>query len=256
MYKYIILTAGVLFLAALPSSWLESDPSQIDPPYNVGERLDFKVYLGFIFGGNAHMSVKAIEEIDGQPCYKILSEARSTPMVDMFYKVRDQITSWRDVRSGFSRRYVKRLREGKWKDDKRVEYKPESGLALLYKGSKEQPDTMELNGLVQDVLSAFYHVRAQNLEVGCSIWIDVHDINKRYDLEVKVLRKERINVPAGTFDCFVVEPLLMTSGIFRREGDMQIWLTDDEYKLPVMMRSKLYFGSVWAKLSGYKLGDR
>ncbi len=256
MRDYIVLTLGVLLLTALPLSRLSGDPSQSEAPYRVGERLDFKVYLGLILGGKAHMSVEAVEDVDGRPCLKIVSEARSTRTVDMFYKVRDRITSWRDTSGGFSRRYKKHLREGKWKDDKLVEYKPEAGIALLHKGSGEQPDTLELDGLVQDVLSAFYHVRTQELKVGHSIWIDVHDINKRYDLEVLVRRREKIKVPAGKFDCFVVEPLLKTSGIFRREGDMQIWLSADEHKLPVMMRSRLYFGSVWAKLTGYRLGDQ
>ena len=239
---------------AIKPIYLPAETAPDKMPYQVGERLDFKVYLGFVLGGDAHMSVEEIELIDGRPCYKIVSEARSTPTVDLFYKVRDRIVSWRDVSGNFSRRYDKHLREGHWKDDKRVEYKPENGITLLYKGSNEQADTMKLDGLVQDVLSAFYYVRTKDLEVGKSIWIDVHDIDKRYDLEVQVIRKERLNVPAGKFDCFVVEPLLMSSGIFRREGDMQIWISDDENKLPVMMRSKLYFGSVWAKLERYRLG--
>ena len=75
-------------------------------------------------------------------------------------------------------------------------------------------------------------------------------------LEVKVLRREKLDVPAGVFDCFVIEPRLMTAGIFRREGKMQIWLSADKHKLPVMMRSKLYFGSVWAKLEGFTLGNK
>ena len=202
------------------------------------------------------MEVASIEEVDGHPCYQIVSEARSTPTVDMFYKVRDRIVSWRDAEGGFSRLYTKKLREGSWRANKRVEYKPEQDLALLFDFKKDRLDSLELKGHVQDVLSAFYHVRGMELKVGKSVWLDVHDINKRYDLEVEVLRKERIDVPAGEFDCFVVEPKLMSSGIFRREGKMQIWISDDEYRLPVIMRSKLYFGSVWAKLTGYSLGDK
>ena len=255
MLKWIFwyFVAAALLFKIADKSICFADPRIF--PFQVGERLDFKVYLGIVLGGDAHMSVTEIEKIDGQPCYKIVSEARSTPTVDMFYKVRDRIVSWRDIYGNFSRRYDKRLREGNWKEDKRVDYQPEKGLALLYKRTDDQePDSMQLDGLVQDVLSAFYYVRTKELEVGKSIWVDVHDINKRYDLEVQVLRKETIEVPAGEFNCFVVEPLLMSSGLFRREGDMQIWLSDDEHKLPIMMRSKLYFGSVWAKLSGFRLG--
>ncbi len=201
------------------------------------------------------MSINSIEEIDGYPCYRIVSEARSTKMVDLFYKVRDRIVSWRDVEGGFTRLYDKRIREGRYKASRRVEYKPEDGIAYYYRNNSETADTLKIDGLVYDVLSAFYQVRLYDLEVGNSIWLDVHDIDKQYRLEIVVLRKEKIKVPAGEFDCFVVEPKLMSSGIFRREGKMQIWLSDDEYKMPVIMRSKLYFGSVWAKLVSYRLSD-
>ncbi|MDP8237659.1 MAG: DUF3108 domain-containing protein [Candidatus Hatepunaea meridiana] len=230
------------------------DTTSTNFPFRVGEKLHFKVYLGVILGGYSTMSVQSISEIDGHPCYEIVSVAKSRPAVDTFYKVRDRIVSWRDVKGGFSRRYEKHLHEGGYRAKKVVEYKPEEGLAYLYEGSKEIPDTLAINGLVQDVFSAFYYLRSKDLKVGNSVWIDVHDIRKQYKLEVLVLRKERIKVPAGKFNCFVIEPKLMSSGIFRREGKMQIWISDDENRLPVIMRSKLYFGSVWAKLTGYSLG--
>ena len=259
MYKHIknifpILLFGIIVIL-FPTTQLLSNPTFEDLPFKVGEKLNFKVYLGFIFGGNATMSVKSIEEVNGYPCYQIVSEARSTRTIDTFYKVRDRITSWLDVQGRFSRRYEKILREGRYRTYKRVGYAPEKGRALLYRKSSELPDTLDINGLVLDILSAFYQVRIEDLKVGKSVWIDVHDIKKRYDLEVEVLRKERLKVPAGEFDCFVLEPRLQTAGIFRREGRMQIWLSDDEHKLPVMMRSKLYFGSVWAKLESFTLGD-
>ncbi|MFC2150535.1 DUF3108 domain-containing protein [Calditrichota bacterium] len=225
-------------------------------PIQVGERLDFKVYFEFVLGGDASMSVKKIEKIDGHDCFHFVSEAHSTRTVDMFYKVRDKVESWQDIDEGVSRRYVKHLREGRHKDDKRVEYNPEEAGALVYKGENDgEPDTVKIEGNIQDVLSAFYDVRRYDLEIGKSVNISVHDIDKQYVLEVQVLRKETITVPAGEFECFVVEPLLMSSGIFRKEGNLQIWLTADEYKMPVLMRSKLYFGSVWAKLVGYRRGE-
>lgn len=201
------------------------------------------------------MSVESVEQIDGHDCLKIVSEAKSTRTVDRMYKVRDRIETWRDVEGQFSRRYTKRLREGKWKDDKRVEYNPEAGFSCLYRGEGAMPDTQSLDMQVQDVMSAFYEVRQHNLEVGRSVFFELHDIDKRYRLEVKVLRKETIEVPAGKFDCIVVEPLLQSSGIFRREGSVQIWLSDDQYKMPVLMQSRLYFGRVWAKLVGFRRGE-
>lgn len=230
--------------------------TEIDTPaFSIGEQLNFKIYFEFILGGVAVMEVAGVEEIDSSKCFKIVSRARSNRTVDMFYKVRDQITCWRDIDGGFSRRYVKNLREGKYRDNKWVDYKPDSALAYLYRDNSEHAETLSVEGSVQDVLSAFYEMRTRPLEVGKSVFIDVHDINKQYKLEVKVIRRERIQVPAGEFTCLVIEPGLMSSGIFRKEGKMQIWVTDDQYHMPVLMKSKLYFGAVWAKLSEYTRGN-
>jgi len=108
---------------------------------------------------------------------------------------------------------------------------------------------------VQDVLSAFYFIRTQDLKVGKSLFVDNHTDKKNYPLEVKVLRKERVKVPAGTFNCVVVEPILKASGIFKQKGSLTVWLTDDEIKMPVLMKSKVIVGSISTELTNYRLGE-
>ncbi len=225
-----------------------------DLPFKIGERLNFKIYFEFVLGGEARMEVEAVETVNGYPCLRIVSEAKSTRTVDNFYKVRDKIITWRDVESGYSRKYVKVTREGKYKDDKKVEYFPEVNRVALTRKADALPEMLILDKPVHDVLAAFYQVRLYDLEVGKPVFIDMHDIDKQYPLEVRVHRKERIEVPAGTFDCVVVEPLLQSSGIFRKEGSLQIWLTDDEFHMPIQMQSQLYFGRVWAKSTEFKRG--
>ena len=60
---------------------------------------------------------------------------------------------------------------------------------------------------------------------------------------------------AGSFDCIVVEPLLQSVGVFKHEGKLKVWLTDDRLKMPVLMKSKVLVGSVSAELTDYQLGD-
>jgi len=78
-----------------------------------------------------------------------------------------------------------------------------------------------------------------------SVWVypEIDD-----DIEIKVLRKERIELPMGMVDTIVVEPLLKSEGVFRSRGTMNIWFTDDENLIPVMMRSKIFIGSIYASL--------
>jgi hypothetical protein len=55
-------------------------------------------------------------------------------------------------------------------------------------------------------------------------------------------------VGAGAFDCLVVEPVLKYSGIFENKGKLTVWVTDDQRRIPVLMRSKILIGAISAVL--------
>jgi hypothetical protein len=106
---------------------------------------------------------------------------------------------------------------------------------------------------VQDVLSALYFVRTLPLEVGQSIAIANHIDGKNYPLVVKVHGRERVKVDAGEFDCLVVEPILRGPGVFTQKGRLTVWLTDDDVRMPVLMKSKVVIGHVAAILKSYEV---
>ena len=60
---------------------------------------------------------------------------------------------------------------------------------------------------------------------------------------------------AGTFDCLVVEPITKSVGLFKHEGRLKVWLTDDHLRMPVLMKSKVVVGSITAELINYELGE-
>jgi len=219
--------------------------------FGVGERLVFSVGYGPIKAGTAVMEIPEIVKLNGRRCYHIVSTAKSNKFFSVFFKVEDKVESFMDIHALFSLRYDKHLREGKFKADVSMIFDQENHLAIYNSGR----DTFEVAEYTQDVLSAFYFVRTQELTVGKSIFVDNHTDKKNYPLEVKVLRKERVKVEAGEFDCVVVEPILQTPGIFKQKGSLTIWLTDDEVKMPVLMKSKVIIGSISTELISYKLGE-
>ena len=100
-----------------------------------------------------------------------------------------------------------------------------------------------------------YYVRTQNLQIGESLYFDSFADGKLYTLEVKIIKKETVSVKAGTFDCIVVEPLMQAVGVFKHQGNLTVWLTDDRLKMPVLMKSKVLVGSITAELTEYELGE-
>jgi hypothetical protein len=219
--------------------------------FGVGERFEFSVGYGMIKAGTAVMEIPEIAKLNGKKCYHIVSSAQSNKFFSVFFKVDDRVESFMDVFQLYSHRFDKHLREGTFKADISMVFDQENHLAI-YNNSQ---DTFSVPAYVQDVLSAFYFVRTQDLKVGQSIFVDNHTDKKNYPLEVKVLRKEKVKVPAGTFDCLVVEPILKASGIFQQKGSLTVWLTDDEIKMPVLMKSKVVIGSISTQLTNYKLGE-
>ena len=56
---------------------------------------------------------------------------------------------------------------------------------------------------------------------------------------------------AGTFKCLIIEPLAREGGLFKSEGKVLLWLSDDDRKIPVKVSTKVLIGSISAELREY-----
>jgi len=217
--------------------------------FEVGEIFTFEVGYGPINAGWATLEVKDTTLVDGYPCYRITSSANSNKFFSAFYKVRDRAESNMDMNGLFTRRFEKHLREGSYRQDRVVRFDYINKVAVCTsKGETQIPCN------IQDILSSLYYLRTKDLKIGEAYHIDNYADGKVYPLQINVYRKETIKVGAGEFECFVVEPIMRTTGIFKHEGRLLVWLSADEYKIPVLMKSKVLVGSISARLKSYRLG--
>ena len=217
--------------------------------FGVGEKLKFDINYGFINAGYATMEVKRLIEYESRPCYLIETTANSNSFFSTFYKVRDRIESVVDAMGMFSWRFEKNLREGGYSADRMYSFDQRNHFAH-YKG-----DTLAVPPFTQDAISTLYYARTQPMEVGKSIYMSSFVDGEQYELEVRIIKRETISVKAGTFDCLVVEPMTNSVGVFKNEGRLTVWLTDDYLKMPVLMKSKILVGSISAELTDYELGE-
>jgi len=101
-----------------------------------------------------------------------------------------------------------------------------------------------------DIITGFFFLRNQSLEVGKTVVLPLYDSNTYSPTEVTILRKERVTLSGfKDVDTLVIQPLLRTDGFFRQTGDLLVWLTDDLFKVPVKMETTVpYLGKVTAEL--------
>ncbi len=214
--------------------------------WGVGEKLVYSVKYFMVVAGKGVLEVKGIEERRGRDAYYIEATAKTTPFFDNFHRVRDRIMSYMDASGLFSWQYKKKLEEGDYRANAHIKFYHEKGKAVKHNGKE-----FEVPAFTQDVLSELYYYRTFDLSRGKNkeVYIDVcSDEGKAYEILVKKLRYERVSVDAGEFDCVVVQPHLKYEGIFRQKGDVVIWLTDDKYKIPVLVKSKIVIGTIDAVL--------
>jgi hypothetical protein len=216
--------------------------------FKVGEKLTFDVKYGFVTAGVATMEIPRTKKIAGRDVFQITFQVISVPSFDWFYKVRDRYESYMDYEGLFPWRFEQHIREGGYSRDFSAFFDQRNGKAKTTEGDYEIPK------YVNDIVSAFYLARTfnySNMKKGDRIHLENFYKDKVYPLDVLYHGKERVSVAAGTFDCFIVEPLVKEGGLFKSEGNILVWLTDDNIKVPVKVKTKVVIGSIDAELTSY-----
>jgi hypothetical protein len=99
-------------------------------------------------------------------------------------------------------------------------------------------------GQIQDLLSAIYFLRTQRLTVGKSFEVLVTDSGRLYNVPVQVVEKKRKKTVLGTVETVRVDPQVFgTQGMVSGEGQMSVWLTNDNRHIPVSARIKTKYGT-------------
>jgi hypothetical protein len=214
---------------------------------SISERLNFDIFWMGIFVG-----VSQLETAHDGETFIIRSETHSGELLSTFYKVEDYVES--RIVDGRVATFKIRQREGKYRSNKEVIFNPDNKTVTyidhLKNKKKEHPMT---ESALWDVISAFYYVRTQPLIVGQTVYLNVFDSNKFLTVEVYVLAKEKVSLSDGRkVDTVKIRPVLKSDGIFRKKGDILIWLTDDTKRTPVRVETEVPVGKVVAQLKDFK----
>jgi len=157
-----------------------------------------------------------------------------------------------DINGYFSYKFKKNLKEGSYIEKRTHFYFPEQGFTIYNKYLRKKKIwkdyKFDIPANTHDVLSAFYKSRMMNLKVGKPAEINVTVDGESHVAKIIVHRKEKIKTIFGRKECLVIEPLLKGESLFKQTGRIQVWVTNDEYKIPVKLESKVIFGSFKAIL--------
>jgi hypothetical protein len=208
-------------------------------PFGVGERLEYDVKYG-IAGtvGKGVLEVAGIDTIRGRPSYHLDFTLKGGVL---WAKVDDRMQSWLDVSRLVSHRFDQDQDEVGYERHRIIDFFPSRGVW-------ERVDVEETGELATDRplddISFLYFVRTLPLEVGETYTIPRYWKDEGNPVTVKVLRRETVKLPAGTFSVIVVRPIIKTKGLFSEGGEAEVYFTDDDRRLLVQLKSKVSFGTL------------
>ncbi len=213
-------------------------------PFAVGERLVYDVKFGAIKVGQGSMEVLDTVTLRGRPAWHTRFRVRGGIP---FYRVDDVLESWIDRAAFSSLRFVQDFDEGGRERERRYEIFPERAMFQ----ENDKPEEASVSNPLDDG-SFLYFIRTIPLEVGKTYEFHRYFRPDRNPVVVKVVGRERISVPAGTYATIVIQPIIKSKGIFSENGQARIWLSDDANRIMVQMKSRTKIGSLNLYLQSHR----
>ncbi len=223
-------------------------------PWGPGERAEYELSTG-VFGnvGRGFLQVPGIEAVRGHDTYHIELGVSGSVLFGAF-KLEDRFQTWMDVNTLVARRFQKNQIEDDFVRNRTYDFYPEN---LTWHWVERNRSGFLPSSEPLDEVSMLFLVRTLPLRVG-----DTYTLNRYFKSEdnpvvIKVVRKERVKVPAGEFDTIVVRPIIKTDGIFGEESQLEVYFSDDERRILVMMDSKApWVRSLHLRLTSYRPGQK
>lgn len=244
--KKIFSLFGILFFALSFSQQLDN----IQP----GEVLHYRIHYGVLNAGTATLTAVK-RNYQGQPHFYVKGYGKTTGAVRAFFKVEDHYESYINIRSGLPSFYVRNVHEGGYTQHLETVFNHSNNTLLLT--DKEKNTTRSLRSVkgVQDMLSAFYHLRsldAADLRVGSvkklNIWID----DELFPFQLRVVGTENVKTKFGTINCLKIVPQVMSGRVFRDKEGVTLWVSNDRNYVPIAIKAELAVGSLKASIESYK----
>jgi len=232
---------SLALLAALGFDLSSSDPGPL--PYAPGETLTYNLTWKIFPAGVLVATLQKAGEGQGD-AYEIRATARSQGFVSLLFNLEDTFQSVFDPNSGCSRQIFKKVNEGRRHRETRIVFDSARKLAVLDEHDPTKPGSPpkhvenETPACVLDLVTAFYYVRRQPLAVGQQIRVPINDGAATHEVSVAVQAREELQTPLGRRLAFRVEPTVF-GGLYKRQGRMLIWFSDDVQRLPLRIKAIL-----------------
>lgn len=246
----LIILSGLL--VGMTSSTTIFYPKAQHSSFKSGEELRYRISYGLMDAGEAILTVNetTVKGANGRPLYHVKGVGRTLGAFNWFYKVDDTYESYIDKTGAFPWHFVRNVNEGGHKLNQKYTFKQD-----VQKVHDQDGKSYQVPLGIKDMISSFYFARTldfDHMKKGDISEFQVFMDGEIWPLKIKYMGKETIKLRDGKFKCLKFVPVVQEGRYFKSEEDVQFWVTDDENRIPVLIKAKIAVGSVKMHLVEWK----
>jgi hypothetical protein len=209
-----------------------------------GEKLVYSAGFRLFTAGEA-IFISQEDFLDDEPILLITSTIKTNSFLSRFYKINDMIKVWSNRDDLSLIKIEKEVNQGSY----HIDYSAHISDDLRLISDKK---TLQLESKAYDLISAIFMLRKKALTYGDSYKFSIVGNGTIQKVNVMVGEIEKVSVPAGNFDTRKIIPI-SDAGVplFKHDGQMKVWYSDDDRHIPVKMEQKTNVGTLILKLKEY-----
>lgn len=249
--------SATLFLFALAAMSPRPLRAASFAAFTDGETFTYRVSWGiFMRAGEITIAAQAEKDERGAEVFHITTNTATRGIVRGFYAYNNRAEAMINPHTGRLAMMREKGSDGKRNTDTETTFDYTRNIAAhLDRVRPERTQEVPIPpGDPIDLISALVQTRDWNLKPGEKRDVLVNFSDEFYALSIYADHYEDVRTPSGTYRTLALIPRMEQNpkGIFKRGGEIKVWISQTGQKLPVKMQLKLRFGSATLLLAKYQ----
>ena len=220
-----------------------------DLAYKPGEHFKFRIHYGFFNAGYATLDLST-GRFKGKKLYHAVGKGWTVGMSRWFMKIKDRYESYFDSTNA-PHRFVRKVDEGGYIIDRELHFDKNNQEVLVIDEKENTAKTYATPQQIFDMVSVFYYLRnydTTGMKVGDKISVDMFFDNEVYPFKLKFLGRDVVRTSEGKIHALKFRPIVQSGRVFKEDESLTVWVSDDQNKMPLLIKAQLMIGSLKASL--------
>lgn len=236
----------------------------IKDPFRVGEKITHEAYYN-LFGFTAGIltfDTLPFVQVNGRKAYQFVIDLKTSKLFNSVYSIDDRVVTLVDYDLWLPRLFTLSVKETNQRkegrsffDFQKLKAKYEEKKVSKKRGAEEKKQEWDILPYSQNVFSVIYYMRLFAWKEGKDYSFRVADDNENLIFKGRVVARETLKTDIGPMKAIKIKPEIILKGNFKPVGDIFIWLSDDERKIPLRIESKIKIGTIVSEITDYQPGQ-